>query len=300
MSALARYSNVVQKVRPQLLSFAWRLAPRQVATVRYMRHRRRVPNFHRPSDISEVILGQILSGEVAEYAPFADKFRVRDHLAEWGHGKLLPEIFGVWEDPRDIEFDSLPAAYILKPTNGTGISYRHTPTEPLDPETVRATMRSAMGTVIDSSEPQYAHITPRCLAEQLIGDGRHAPVDYKFMTCGGIVHGILVCTERETKTRLSFFDTQWNPLPWVKNAYLPSTLPAPPSQLDEMLGVAEDIAARFPQVRVDMYAPAPGETYIGELTFTPQGGYVTYFTNDAVRYLARGWSGTPLGRFGRS
>lgn len=51
-----------------------------------------------------------------------------------------------------------------------------------------------------------------------------------------------------------------------------------------MISIAERIAKEFVAVRVDLYN-INDKTYIGELTFTPRGGMMSYFTNKAVDYL---------------
>ena len=43
-----------------------------------------------------------------------------------------------------------------------------------------------------------------------------------------------------------------------------------------MLRMAEKLAAPFPLVRVDFY-DVDGRIYVGELTFSPGGGFNTYY-----------------------
>lgn len=51
--------------------------------------------------------------------------------------------------------------------------------------------------------------------------------------------------------------------------------------MKKMTDIAQLIAKKFEHVRVDLYAIGD-KIYIGELTFTPEGGIMSYFTNKAV------------------
>ena len=57
-------------------------SPSAAARMRYLKHRHRIPNLKNPHNLSEFILAQIASGEILNYASYADKVAVRDHLTE--------------------------------------------------------------------------------------------------------------------------------------------------------------------------------------------------------------------------
>jgi len=56
-----------------------------------------------------------------------------------------------------------------------------------------------------------------------------------------------------------------------------------PENLNEMVHIVELLSKEFHQVRVDLYN-VNGKIYFGEMTFTSQGGRMTYFT-DAFQKL---------------
>ena len=74
-------------------------------------------------DLSEIILSEILSGEICKYAPFVDKLTVRKHITAWGLGKYLPKLYGTWNSAEEINFDILPEAFALKTNHGCGHHY---------------------------------------------------------------------------------------------------------------------------------------------------------------------------------
>ena len=50
----------------------------------------------------------------------ADKYAVRDYVESCGCGDILNELYGAWDRPRDIPWDALPRAFVLKCNHGCG------------------------------------------------------------------------------------------------------------------------------------------------------------------------------------
>ena len=50
----------------------------------------------------------------------ADKYAVRDYVESCGCGDILNELYGAWDRPRDIPWDALPHAFVLKCNHGCG------------------------------------------------------------------------------------------------------------------------------------------------------------------------------------
>ena len=48
----------------------------------------------------------------------ADKYAVRDYVESCGCGDILNELYGAWDRPRDIPWDALPHAFVLKCNHG--------------------------------------------------------------------------------------------------------------------------------------------------------------------------------------
>lgn len=51
-----------------------------------------------------------------------------------------------------------------------------------------------------------------------------------------------------------------------------------------MLDCARILSRPFPFVRIDFYV-INDVPYIGEMTFTPQGGFINYITQDGLKYM---------------
>ena len=49
-----------------------------------------------------------------------DKYEVRKYIIRKGFDYLLIPLFGIYESPNDIDFDTLPKKFIAKTTDGSG------------------------------------------------------------------------------------------------------------------------------------------------------------------------------------
>jgi hypothetical protein len=124
--------------------------------------------------------------------------------------------------------------------------------------------------------------------EEYIDDGTgDLPSDYKFLCLDGKIKCILVVTEREKSGyKLLTYNTKWESLDYVKSEYLSNKAFKKPENLELMNKIAADIGKKFEFVRVDLYDTGK-KVIMGELTFTPQGGIMSYFTDSAIKKMGR-------------
>ena len=133
------------------------------------------------------------------------------------------------------------------------------------------------------------------MAEELLkeksveGFSSHSAVDYKFWCINGKVEWLFICYDRyleSESTHSAVFDIydvrSWKPM----RQYLTSDYKKvnfkdvpKPENLEEMVITAEKIASGFKQVRVDLY-DINNKIYFGEMTFTSQGGRMSYYTQE--------------------
>lgn len=98
-------------------------------------------------------------------------------------------------------------------------------------------------------------------------------LDYKLMCFDGKVRCSFVCSDRfsEDGLKVTFFDNDWNMLPFERH-YPKSSKPiAKPESFKKMVEFAEKLSQNIPFVRVDFYE-VNGNLYFGELTFYPGSG----------------------------
>jgi len=142
-------------------------------------------------------------------------------------------------------------------------------------------------------EPHYFNIKPCIIAEKFL-EQKNDPwttslVDYKIWCFDGKPAYIWACYSRSkhavyVETR----DLEWNYFPdksVFTDHYRDGKGAVPrPKCLEKMIDVAARLSEGFPQVRVDLYE-IDGKIYFGEMTFTSNGGYNDFYTQDFLNEL---------------
>lgn len=254
--------------------------------LRYYKNRKRWPNFDHPRDLSERILASMVSPDFIKYADYADKVKVRDYVKSKGLDYILLEQYGNWPNANLIDWNALPEKFILKANNGCGGHIVCTEKAKLDIAQVVKRMNEVMNaSKLSLTEPHYAAIEPRILCEQLMGDGSILPEDYKFMCINGKVDHIMIIGGRESGATKCTMSPDWKMLPYMSHIEkIPKELPEKPVHLNEMIKIAEILSEDFEFVRVDLY-DFEDKVYFGELTFSPNGGLMYSYTNEAIKEI---------------
>lgn len=231
-----------------------------------------------PKTFNEKLQWLKLYNRKPEYIKMVDKYAVREYIAkELGEEYLIP-LLGVWDDPDDIDFDSLPDKFVLKcnHNSGTGMCICKDKSS-LDIETVKKNLRKGLKQDYYkyNREWPYKDVKRKIIAEQYMEDDEKGElVDYKFMCFNGKVQCSFTCTERFSSSglKVSFFDIDWNRLPFIRQ-YPQSTVDIKkPKNYDEMVIMAEKLSKGIPFVRIDFYE-INKKMYFGEITFFPGSGY---------------------------
>lgn len=208
----------------------------------------------------------------------ADKYLVRKHVADWGCEELLTRLYGVYENPNDIEFDNLPKRFVLKLNVGCKCNYICTNKDDLVKEEVVEKVKKWMKQkyYLQYAEMQYKNVKPHILVEEYLGDEDGTlPEDYKFYCYNGKCKYVMVCCERGkgNDPKFYFMDRNWTLQPYTQEALdNPDVVISKPENIDIAFEYACKLSQGFPFVRVDLYI-CKGKIYFGELTFTPAAGF---------------------------
>jgi hypothetical protein len=103
-------------------------------------------------------------------------------------------------------------------------------------------------------------------------------VDYKIHCLNGIPEFVLLCSERNKELKLNLYDLNWNPIYEIQGKHKNNKEFPKPSKLKRMIEISRILSEDFKFVRVDLYQIGD-KIYFGELTFTPDGGILSYFTD---------------------
>jgi len=243
--------------------------------IRYARAFRKWPNIFRPSTFSEKIIIRNFRPK-SIYTNLADKYKVRDYIADTIGEQYLIKLYARFDELTEDIYADLPDAFVIKANHGSGFNLVvHNKVETSYGQLRALTLFWTKTNFYKMSrERHYKKIQPCILVEQLLLHEERIPNDIKFHCFNrhGDMHiFIQVDYDRFGVHRRDIFDTQWNKTEIIMG--LPNNdIPMPaPINLEEMVQLAQRLAADFNYVRVDFYDVA-GKIYFGELTFTPGGG----------------------------
>lgn len=256
------------------------ISPPKAAEWLYFAELGKWPRVENPVDLNEKLIWLQFNTDTTVWSRLADKYEVRRYVADAGLGRFLPEIYGIWEDSREIDFSSMPRSFVIKSTNGNAQTVLVPDKGNVNLEALRKKIGRWKGKVFGKAgaEPHYTRIPHRILAEEFICDPNASekdrmPVDYKFMCYDGVPRYCLVCTDRDPvsfKSTMALYSLpgwKWNSEAVVPKYAATREVP-PPAELEQMISIASRLSQGFPFVRVDLY-DADGRVYFGELTFTP-------------------------------
>ena len=242
-----------------------------------------------PEHYTEKVQWQKLRDRNPLYHKLVDKAEVKPYVAERiGKEHVIPTL-GVWESPERIDWDALPAQFVLKCTHDSGSTLICTDKAAFDRDAACAKLSAALQGNYWRRDREWAYkgLQPRIIAEEYLGAGL---ADYKIFCFGGKPEFLFVATDRDNpseETKFDFFDTQWRHLD-IRNGH-PNAAEPPrkPTRFDEMLRLAETLAEDFPQVRLDFYETPDGRVLFGEYTFYHWSGFVPFEPDSADLELGR-------------
>lgn len=275
------------KLKKNLADITTFISPELYYRLSYFHNRGRWLHLKNPTNLSEFIISQIVSGKTNDYAIYADKYRVRDFVTERGLAYILPKLYGNWIDANDINFDALPNQFVLKQNAGCGLNIICFDKAKLNiQETINKLNEWMQIKTFFRAEPHYDLIEKCIIAEELIQDEYYdLPTDYKFMCINGILHHILVVIDRKEHTAPKKFaySLEWEKLDLLTEKRHNEDLPRP-KNLNKMTEYARVLSQGFDFVRVDLYDTGD-KVYFGEMTFTPQGGLLRNHTMKALEEM---------------
>lgn len=252
------------------------------------------PDIRAPRRFNEKVLWRKLFDRNPLIPATLDKVRARDYVSErLGRERakevLLP-ILDVRRRPADLAFDRFPSSYVLKTNNGWNANIFVWDSTTLDRTRAARQLQRWMYRPNGQFRHEwgYSAIRPLVFAEPLMLDeaGR-VPSDYKFHVFHGRCRMIQFDEGRFDEPRRSLYTREWTYVDGRRKK--PQAPPVqPPDRLDEMLELAETLAAPFDYVRVDLY-DWQERVIVGELTHYPGKGYAAFEPLDLELEMGSYW-----------
>lgn len=284
-----KVSNTVYKV-------LYKIKPRYAAELMYYLSFHKMMDLDNPTSLVEKINWMQFNADTSLWTLCADKYRMREYIAEKGLEDHLPHLYGHWDNPDGIDFDSLPNEFVLKSNNGCGtVKIVHDKSE-LDIHATKKMLKDWLkpyGYV--GGQSHYLRIKPCIIAEELLHQDEKEKlfsptslVDYKMWCINGEPESVWVAYNRHNvfMVNMALFDKDWKPIPQflkdtAQETYRPEVIIPKPVCFEEMKEMARKISAPFPQLRLDFYI-INDKPYVGEMTFTSGYGF---YTDEYYNYL---------------
>ena len=175
----------------------------------------------------------------------ADKMAVRGYLQEHGFGDLLIELIAAYDDPNQIDWNSLPDSFAIKMNIGSGMNIIVKDKKKLDIQETQATICRWFMTNFwtKRAELQYKNVKPFVLFEKnLSSDDGTLPEDYKFYCMNGKSLYVMLCVDRVIgkQPKFYYFDREWNMMPYTQDALDdPDRVIPKPNKIEEAFEIAE-------------------------------------------------------------
>lgn len=227
----------------------------------------------------------------------ADKFRVREHVADRIGAEHLIPLLQVVERAEDLDLRSLQQPYVVKGTHGCDMTILVPHPAAADHARIRATAARWLETDFFARgwrERPYEGLTPRIVVEEMIGDGTRAPNDYKFFVFHGEPAMVVVDENRFVAHTSTMLHPEWARFKISGRFGQSGSLPEKPASYERMLEIARTLGKDFTFARIDLY-DVDGHVYFGEITHNPGGGLVRLRPRSFDRALGNLWrTGAPI------
>ena len=222
----------------------------------------------------------------------ADKYAVRAFVQKKlaNDMNILNKIYGVWDNVRDIDWNSLPRQYVLKATHSYNANIIVHDNKEINPSKIADTLIQYLGQDHYSRAMEwcYKDIPPRIICERYLENTDKTLIDYKFFCFNGEPRFIQLDLDRSNKHSTVFFNPSWE----TQNFQMSYPPPPPelypnihpPECLQDMLRIARTLSQEFAFVRVDLYN-VHGKPIFGEMTFYPGAGYAKFMPQEWDRKL---------------
>ena len=277
------YKKIIknQNIRFKILKFLNFIPDKTMVKLQYRIKTGRKLNLKNPQRYTEKLQWYKLNYRNPLMTKCADKYTVREYIESKGLGHILNELYGVYDNVNEIDFDKLPNKFVLKTTNDSDTNIFCKDKANSDLEEIKKKMNKKIKerTQIPlAREWAYNNSKRRIICEKLLedkGTKDNSINDYKFLCFKGKPEFIVYDIDRYIGHKRNFYDTSWKYLNISSDCPNFGDIVEKPEKLKEMLEIAKILSEDFPAVRVDLYC-IQNKIYFGELTFYPWSGYVKF------------------------
>ena len=249
-------------------------------------------NLENPQTFSEKIQWLKENDRNPYYVQCADKVLVRDIISKKIGEKYLTQVYGIYNDANEIDFDLLPESFVLKTNHASGQVIVVPDKSKINVQSVKNQLNKWIheNYYYVTGEWIYKDIQPKIICEELLDE---KIVDYKFYCFNGMPKFLYITTHYTGELELNFLNLDWTKTEFQYDMFKQfKSIPPKPNNFDEMLEIAKSLSQEFTFVRVDLFS-VMGKIYFSELTFYPTGGFAP-FKPDKWEDIIGNWLKLPI------
>lgn len=184
----------------------------------------------------------------------------------------------------EVKAYAFPSDCCVKPTHLSGTVILRKQGGPVEIEKIERWLKESYYRA--NREANYKTLKRKVIVEPLIFGSDNLD-DYKVFCYNGIPKLIQVDMDRHINHTESFFDTEWNLMPFSIHYPRSKRHTEKPKNLDKMLAVASALGSYFNFVRIDLYSNGE-DCLVGEITNCPGGatGFMTKLYSNGLEHFA--------------
>ena len=254
-------------------------------------------SFYNPKDLNQALIKLSWQNshnpEISQFiSKCTDKYAVREYIQSKGYGDTLNELYGVYDNVEDIDFNALPMQFVIKMNNASGRNFICQDKSKCNWNEVKSQFAIWLKDhdyAWWTGEWQYQHIAPKIVIEKYLDDiGGKSLIDYKMQVFNGKVYDFFVCYNRDNSLIVNgqrnvcydCYDANWNRTEDISDSWhTPRYLIPKPINFKRMIKMAEDCCQGINYCRFDVYE-VDKKIVFGEMTFTPHGNVMNYYTDE--------------------
>lgn len=277
--------NIIHKMANKLVSL---IPDKMFLSLKYRIKMGKTLDWKNPQTFSEKMQWLKLYNRKSIYTNMVDKYAVKKYVANIiGDEYIIPTIH-IWDNAEEIDFNLLPAQFVLKATHDSGRVIICKDKSKLDTSQAIKEMNKSLKRNFYSvtREWPYKNVPRRIIAEKFMSSDKKTDTsdlrDYKFFCFSGKVHFFKIDFGRFIEHHANYYSPDGCLLDFGESEFapIPNANFKLPENLNEMILLAEKLAGDEPFIRVDLYN-VDGKIYFGELTFFPNSGFGKWTTYDA-------------------
>lgn len=237
-------------------------------------------NWEHPQSFNEKLNWCKVYNRIDLYTTLADKYAVKQFVADRIGKEYVVENYGVWENWDEVDFSKLPDQFVLKCTHDSGGAFICRDKSTFDKENIGRLIKKNLkkNLYYGMREWPYKNIPPRIIADRLLDDHTGKELrDYKWWCFNGKPQ-FMYCTIKGENLYENFYDMDFHPV--AINHGFPRHKPEfeKPNNFELMKDLAAKLADGIPFVRIDFF-DVDGHVYFGEFTFFDWAGMQPFADN---------------------